>query len=295
MEIRQLIYFVEVCKQENMSAAAEHLYLTPQALSKSILAMEQELASPLFVRDKGKLSLTKMGKTLWIESEKFIKEYEAMIHRVKNIGEQEKGHMRIAFGHGIMNMLKEDFIDEYRKVHHDIYFDMVELPDIFAEQYVHQEECNIGFSIGIPNQAEDFDYFLFRHYEVCAILHPEHEYAKRNEISIQDLSNHPIITKNKLFKIYTILEECAKANHISLTYALKSPDETLWRYMVDNNEGIGIGTSMLQNLPKGNLVNLKFKEKLSWDIYLFTKKNSYSSNIMKEFVYHCHEIRAESN
>lgn len=62
MEIRQLIYFVEVCKQENMSAAAEHLYLTPQALSKSILAMEQELASPLFVRDKGKLSLTKMGK-----------------------------------------------------------------------------------------------------------------------------------------------------------------------------------------------------------------------------------------
>lgn len=292
MEIRQLIYFVEVCKLENMRVAAEHLYLTPQALSKSILAMEHELQAPLFIRDKGKLSLTKMGKVLRDEAKQFLEIYESMIHRVKIIGEQEQGHLRIAFGHGIMNMLKEEFIEEYQNEHRDVFFDMIELPDLFAERYVQQEECNMGFSIGIPHDAEDFDYFKFRHYEICAVVHPHHEYAHRNEISIEDLVNHPIITKNKLFKIYTILEECAKAHHITLTYALSSPDETLWRSMVDNNLGIGIGTTMLEHLPKGNLVCLKFKEKLSWDIFFFVKKNCYASKDMKEFIAYFQSLRS---
>lgn len=50
MEIRQLRYFLAVCKYGNITKASEKLYITQQTLSKQIRNFEKELDVPLFVR-----------------------------------------------------------------------------------------------------------------------------------------------------------------------------------------------------------------------------------------------------
>ena len=40
MEFRNLYYFLQLCEEKNYSSAAGKLYITQQALSKSIKALE---------------------------------------------------------------------------------------------------------------------------------------------------------------------------------------------------------------------------------------------------------------
>ena len=51
---------------------------------------------------------------------------------------------------------------------------MVELPDLLAEDAVRRETADIGFSIGVPQPAEQFEYVRLRHYQLCAVVHPDH-------------------------------------------------------------------------------------------------------------------------
>lgn len=59
MNQRQLSYFLEVYKQRSISTAAQSLFISPQGLSKTILALENELGVKLFTRSKNQMLPTK--------------------------------------------------------------------------------------------------------------------------------------------------------------------------------------------------------------------------------------------
>jgi DNA-binding transcriptional LysR family regulator len=76
MDKKQLDYFLEVCRTGNLTTAAEALYLTRQALSKSIRMLEQEIEAPLFIRTSLGLRLTREGEIFrdYAESDRALRE-----------------------------------------------------------------------------------------------------------------------------------------------------------------------------------------------------------------------------
>ena len=50
MEIRQLMYFIQIVKSGTYSAAAKQLYLSQPALSKAVKHLEEELGAKLLVQ-----------------------------------------------------------------------------------------------------------------------------------------------------------------------------------------------------------------------------------------------------
>lgn len=61
MELRVLRYFIEVAREQNITAAAEKLYITQSTLSKQLMELETELGKKLLVRGKRKTTLTEDG------------------------------------------------------------------------------------------------------------------------------------------------------------------------------------------------------------------------------------------
>lgn len=76
MTIQQLKYFLKVCDSGSMAKAAEELFLSHQALSKSIRLLERELSCPLFRRTGTGLVLTEHGKLLRQRAQGMVESFE---------------------------------------------------------------------------------------------------------------------------------------------------------------------------------------------------------------------------
>jgi DNA-binding transcriptional LysR family regulator len=64
VHLRELRYFVAVAERLHFTRAAEDLFVSQPALSKQIRALEEQLRTPLFVRDRRRVSLTPAGAAL---------------------------------------------------------------------------------------------------------------------------------------------------------------------------------------------------------------------------------------
>jgi len=62
MNISQLRYFTTVAQLENVSKAADLLYMSQSSLSKNIAKLEEELGMPLFDRNGKKIALNPLGE-----------------------------------------------------------------------------------------------------------------------------------------------------------------------------------------------------------------------------------------
>ena len=65
MKRMQLEYFVRIVEEKSFTKAAEKLFISQPALSKSIRALEAELGVTLFKRDPRELSLTSEGENVY--------------------------------------------------------------------------------------------------------------------------------------------------------------------------------------------------------------------------------------
>ena len=79
LNLRVLEYFVEVARDENISRAAQRLYVSQPAISRQIQALEEELGHKLFRRLNGRLELTDEGRLFLLRAEDILE----LVHKTK--------------------------------------------------------------------------------------------------------------------------------------------------------------------------------------------------------------------
>lgn len=98
MEIRELRYFLAVAKEENISKAAEYLYISQPSLSKQMQNLEKEIGQKLFVRGSRKITLTEAGRLLKKRAEEIIELYNKTSAELQTATEVESGDIYIGGG-----------------------------------------------------------------------------------------------------------------------------------------------------------------------------------------------------
>lgn len=90
MDLKQLEYMIRIAEENNITKAAEKLYITQSALNQQLLRLERELGTPLFVRSRTNWHLTEAGQ-IYVEGAKQIlrikKDTYSRIHDVMEIQE----------------------------------------------------------------------------------------------------------------------------------------------------------------------------------------------------------------
>lgn len=79
MDIRQIECFVAVARKGNYTKAAEELFVSRQALSKTVKHLEKEVGEPLFISVPGQsqLKLTQKGTQLMGDAVSLVNAWEA--------------------------------------------------------------------------------------------------------------------------------------------------------------------------------------------------------------------------
>ncbi len=95
MDIKQLKYFIAAAEEQQMTRAAQRLYMAQPPLSRQISLLEQELGLTLFVRKSHSLRLTDEGKVLYRKAKSLLQQMEEMVLEVQETHEGLRGTISV--------------------------------------------------------------------------------------------------------------------------------------------------------------------------------------------------------
>ena len=96
MELRQLEYFLAVVEEGSFTAAAARLYMVQSSLSASLLGLERELGTQLFIRGRHGAELTDAGRALLEPARAAIDDAARAHDAVSEVTGLLRGSVRIA-------------------------------------------------------------------------------------------------------------------------------------------------------------------------------------------------------
>ncbi|MEG0047745.1 MAG: LysR family transcriptional regulator [Clostridia bacterium] len=79
MEIRQLVYFLDLCKTMSFTRTAENCYLSQSNVSKQVTRLEKELGVLLFQRHSQGIKLTQAGQRLVPHAMTIVEEHQSLL------------------------------------------------------------------------------------------------------------------------------------------------------------------------------------------------------------------------
>lgn len=109
--------FYTVANTGNISKAAEQLFISQPAISKSIRKLEQSLDVTLFSRNSRGVQLTEEGEILYTYVQKAFFSLQTGESRIKKINELGIGHLHIGVSTTLCKFMLLPYLQEFIKTH----------------------------------------------------------------------------------------------------------------------------------------------------------------------------------
>ena len=238
MRTEQLKYLVDVAETRSMNKSAERLFVSPQAVSKAIKQLENELDAELLVRTSTGVMLTHIGEEVVAHAQRILQE-ELVINQTiakskHRVQEDNTFPVRICSTSAITNIVLPDIMAKFSYVNVNI------LPRIYMVDSieavfddVQSGRCDLGlltyneevlFRKFLPYQQElDMD-FLARDEQV--VVMDAHLYRSgQNVVSQEEFVRH-------FCCMFSILPIDEHMQQFDATHVMKSNDADFHRAMI---------------------------------------------------------------
>jgi LysR family transcriptional regulator, salicylic acid-responsive activator of bsdBCD len=125
MDIKQLLYFVTIATEGNITAASRKLHIAQPALSNHIINLERELGVKLFHRGSRKITLTDAGEILFAKANNILELKRSIKKELEDTKGGFKGTLKIGTISAIDTDLLENhflnFHNKYNKVKYELH------------------------------------------------------------------------------------------------------------------------------------------------------------------------------
>ena len=114
MRMEQLKYLVDIAETKSMSKTAERLFVSPQAVSKGIRQLEEELDVTLLVRTSTGAELTRIGEMVVVVAKEILKNEAQLNHVIaankQYVQEENTVTVRVCSTSAIINIVLPDIM-----------------------------------------------------------------------------------------------------------------------------------------------------------------------------------------
>ncbi len=286
MNINQIKYVLAVANSPSMREAATKLYVSQPALSASIAELENELGIMIFERTNKGISLTEEGREFVSYAKKAVGQYEILENRYLS-KDSDKEHFSVSTQH--YNFSINAFTEVVSRFDLDKYvFSIHETKTRNVLEDVKTMKSEIGI-ISFSDANEDVMKKIIREYhlefiplmkrEAYAYVWEGHEFADREEISLEELKDYPCVLFDQSDDSNFYLTEEAMSDY-DFQKMIKSDDRATSMEIIAKLHGYSIGSGMLSGddvILKG-MIGIKLKEKDPLTIgYIKRKENTLST------------------
>ena len=150
-DLRRLRYFVAVAETLHFGRAAARLAMSQPPLSRQIQALESELGTPLFRRNKRRVELTDAGSWLLEEARRMLSEAASLPARTRRAASGESGRLALGFISAVDYSILPGLLGAYRKSHPGVTLELRELTGDVQLRELHDGRIDAGMLLAPLN------------------------------------------------------------------------------------------------------------------------------------------------
>lgn len=279
--------FYIVATSGNITKAAEKMYISQPAVTKSIKHLENSLGAALFIRTKKGVALTEEGKVLLEYVKNILEEAKNAENKINSLVKLEEGKIHI----GASATVSKHFLMPYLEKFHRKY------PNIDIEI---TNELTTNLVKGLRNGYIDFlvtnlpmKEFHDMDIKVCAKLHDSfacsEKYLKvENKVyTLEKLLKYKIVTQKEPSNTRAFLNNYMKENNVEFNPDIEIVSYNLVVEFIKAGFGIGYVTKefIKEELENKELYEIKVNPKIpSRDLGIITLKNNTLSYAASKFI-----------
>lgn len=284
MEIQQLYYYMELCKQKNFTEAGYACNMTQGALSKQIRKLENELGITLIRRNTRKFELSKEGEIFLSYAKKMTGTYEEMLKNVQKNQEIKIGCMPVLAPYHFARL-----VADFRKEYPDI---KLVIDERIASE-IQENSDRYDFLILRENMMEDQKNFRFSQLyddKLCAVLYEKHPLYGRDRLQLKELKDDVFIFPERGSESYEVFyKSCEKAG-FEPKIAFEFPQANTIMSFVSEGVGVTITFSTVYREAKcAGVKMIPLEDELHSVISLFYRKNKPLDYAKKQFLNYVRE------
>lgn len=284
MEIQQLYYYMELCKQKNFTEAGYDCNMTQGALSKQIRKLENELGITLIRRNTRKFELSKEGEIFLSYAKKMTGTYEEMLKNVQKNQEIKIGCMPVLAPYHFARL-----VADFRKEYPDI---KLVIDERIASD-IQENSDRYDFLILRENMMEDQKKFRFSPLyddKLCAVLYEKHPLYGRDRLQLKELKDDVFIFPERGSGSYEVFyKSCEKAG-FEPKIAFEFPQANTIMSFVSEGVGVTITFSTVYREAKcAGVKMIPLEDELHSVISLFYRKNKPLDYAKKQFLNYVRE------
>ncbi len=197
LQHRLLMYLDQVARAGSIRKAAARLHISASAINRQILALEDELGTPLFQRLPRKMVLTAAGEVLIHHVRQSFKELEWAQVKIEELKGLRRGEVTIAMMSGLAANLIPRMASEFRRANPRVKLILRQLTDgdeIMAAVESGEADLGLGFDFDLPPTLRIISSAAGR---LGAVVAPGHPLADKTSLRISDCIAYPIIIADK--------------------------------------------------------------------------------------------------
>lgn len=284
MELRVLQYFLAAAREENISAAADSLFLSQPTLSRQLKKLECELGKTLFIRGSRKITLTEDGLLLRKRAEEIIELVKRTEQEITHTDETISGNIYIGAGETDGLRIIAKAAKQLRDRFPEIYFHIISGDSIDIMDQLDKGLIDFALLLELVDITK-YQYIRFPVSDTWGVLmRKDCPLAVKDSVTFDDLKHIPLIVSrqsNVSSELTNWLNHSGNSMNIVATYNL------IYNASLMVDEGIGVAIALAQIINVSGDSNLCFRPlspKLEIGMHLAWKKNKTHSKLMEALI-----------
>lgn len=275
MDVRSLRYFVEVVQFNGFSRAADSLFVTQPAISRSIKKLEQELGYKLLIREVDGVSLTDEGEILLIHAKQILEQFNQMNKALKEKSGPLEGVLHVGLPPVIASTYFADIILAFSQRYPLVELKIIELGTRKMMDAMLNGDVETA-AVMLPLDDERFDLHVFSTDRLMLLVNEQHSLAQRHLVKFIELLNEPFIFFSDDFRINELVTSACGLYGKKPIIAGRSSHLDLVTAMVRAGVGITLLPGSMWNKTRADGVSIipVIEPVLSYELALATLKNS---------------------
>ena len=236
--LTHLRYIDVVAREKSIRKASEKLNITSTALNRRILALEEEVGTPLFERLPSGVRLNTAGELFIQHIRSQMTDLSRVLSQISDLSGVRRGHVIVSGGPEVLSSFLPGQIAKYRQDFQAVQFDVLRQTPEQSLTALMNFETDMAFIFDsvLPS---DLDIVASVSQPLFALVHQDHPLAEQQVLKLQDCLAWPIISPLSEGGLKTMLQVGRLRTAANLQTVIKTDEPNFISDYIRNENAIG--------------------------------------------------------